>query len=156
MEMIEAKVRMVGLDQARRPVVILDCGDRVLPIWVGSFEAAAISAVLSSSEAPRPMTHDTTINVIRAFSSNIERVVINRLENSTFFAQLYLKRHDQETDHIRVVEIDCRPSDAIALALRQQAPILVSQSVLDSAGVDSINVDRAEEDEDRGDDPKSE
>lgn len=142
---LEAKVKLVGLDAAKRPVVILDCGDRVLPIWVGNFEAMSISSVLSGTAPPRPMTHDTAINIIRAFSSRLERVVVHKLENNTFYARLYVKRHDEETQHIKIVEIDCRPSDAIALALRMEAPIYVDRSVLDSAGVKNLKIDRAED-----------
>ena len=144
METLEAKVKLVGLDAAKRPVVILDCGERVLPIWVGNFEAMAISSVLSGTAPPRPMTHDTTINIIRAFSSKLDRIVVYKLENNTFFARLYVKRHDEETQHIKVVEIDCRPSDAIALALRMESPIFVHRSVLDAAGVKNLKVDRAD------------
>lgn len=140
---LEAKVKLVGLDAAKRPVVILDCGEKALPIWVGNFEAMSISSVLSGSQAPRPMTHDTTINIIRAFSSKLERVVVHKLENNTFYARAYIKRHDEETQHIKVVEIDCRPSDAIALALRMSAPIFVGRSVLDAAGVKNLKVDGA-------------
>lgn len=150
METLEAKVKLVGLDAAKRPVVILDCGDRVLPIWVGNFEAMAISTVLQGTAPPRPMTHDTTINIIRAFSSKLERIVVHKLENNTFFARLYVKRHDEETAHIKIVEIDCRPSDAIALALRMEAPIFVDRSVIDAAGVKNLKVDRADGEEDPG------
>ncbi|OGH57009.1 MAG: hypothetical protein A3G34_03185 [Candidatus Lindowbacteria bacterium RIFCSPLOWO2_12_FULL_62_27] len=144
---MEAKVKLVGLDAAKRPVVILDCGERVLPIWVGNFEAMAISSVLSGSTPPRPMTHDTAINIIRAFSSKLDRAVVHKLENNTFFARLYVKRHDEETQHIKVVEIDCRPSDAIALSLRMEAPIFVSRAVLDAAGVKNLKVDRGSGDD---------
>lgn len=147
MDALKAKVKLVGLDASKRPVVILDCGERVLPIWVGPFEATAISTVLQGSNPPRPMTHDTTTNIIRAFSSNLERSLVYKLENNTFYARLYLKRHDEETQHIKVVEIDCRPSDAIALSLRMEAPIYVAQGVLDAAGVKNIKVERADGEE---------
>ncbi len=153
---LKAKVKLVGLDAAKRPVVILDCGDRVLPIWVGNFEATAISSVLSGSAPPRPMTHDTTINIIRAFSSKLERTVVHKLENNTFYARLYVKRFDEETQHIKIVEIDCRPSDAIALSLRMDAPIFVDRAVLDAAGVKNLKVDRADSADGEPEEPESE
>lgn len=146
-DLIESKVKLVGFDPNKRPVVILECAERLLPIWVGPFEADAISTVLRGAAPPRPMTHDTAINIIRAFSSNLERVVIYKIEKNTFYARLYAKRHDAETNHIRVVEIDCRPSDAIALALRMSAPIFVHVDVVNAAGVNNLKVEGASEED---------
>lgn len=111
------------------PIVVLkDDGDETfLPIWVGIFEANAIALQLESVETPRPMTHDLLKNVLQELQASISRIVINDLQDSTFYARIYL------TAGGRDLEIDSRPSDAIALALRVKAPIFVADHVLDQA-----------------------
>jgi bifunctional DNase/RNase len=111
------------------PIVVLKDGeDKIyLPIWVGIFEANAIALQLESIETPRPMTHDLLRNFISELHADVRKVVINELRDSTFFARIHVVSGD------RVFEMDARPSDAIALALRTQAPIFVAQSVLDQA-----------------------
>ena len=111
------------------PIVILrdEEGQRVLPIWVGIFEANAIALQIENIETPRPMTHDLLRNVIGDLRADVEKIVVSELKDNTFYAQIHL-RLDGE-----VVAVDARPSDAIALALRVRAPILVEETVIDSA-----------------------
>ncbi len=104
-------------------------GNRRLPIIIGTFEAQAIALELESIKPPRPMTHDLLKNVILSFNSNVEQVVINDLNEGTFFAQIHCT-NDQEG-----FELDARPSDAIALAIRFGASIFVNSKVLDEAGI---------------------
>jgi len=115
------------------PIVVLKDDDEklFLPIWVGIFEANAIALQLENIITPRPMTHDLLRNMISELDARVSRVVINDLRDSTFFAQIRLLIHRGGTDHM--LEIDARPSDAIALALRAEAPIYVAQSVLEQA-----------------------
>jgi hypothetical protein len=103
-------------------------GERFLPIWIGPAEAEAIAIALRQIETIRPLTHDLLKNVIRRFGAQLVQVHITRLENDTFYAELVLEQNGAE------IRIDCRPSDAIALALRTAAPILVAESVLQEAG----------------------
>ncbi|PYQ32348.1 MAG: hypothetical protein DMF57_13415 [Acidobacteria bacterium] len=111
------------------PIVVLKDEDEkfFLPIWVGIFEANAIALQLENVTTPRPMTHDLLRNLISELDARVTRVVINDLRDSTFFAQIRVITGQ------RTMEIDARPSDAIALALRTEAPIFVAQSVLDQA-----------------------
>ena len=122
------------------PIIILknDAGDSVLPIWVGIFEANAIAMQLESVVSPRPMTHDLLKNVIEGLHAKIARVVINDLKDNTFFALL----HVETPDGVR--QIDSRPSDAIALALRAQAPIHAEQEVITQAKEVDLSQDAAE------------
>ncbi len=111
------------------PIVVLKDDDEkfFLPIWVGIFEANAIALQLENVTTPRPMTHDLLRNMISELDGHVTRVVINDLRDSTFFAQIRLNVG------AKTLEVDARPSDAIALALRTEAPIYVAQSVLDQA-----------------------
>lgn len=111
------------------PIVVLkDDEDRVfLPIWVGIFEANAIALQLESIETPRPMTHDLLRNLIGHLNVTVTKIVINDLRDSTFYAQIHM------TSEGANLELDARPSDAIALALRTGSPIYVEQDVLDQA-----------------------
>jgi bifunctional DNase/RNase len=115
------------------PIVVLkDDDDKLfLPIWVGIFEANAIALQLENVTTPRPMTHDLLKNTIAELDAKVTRVVINDLRDSTFFAQIRVLINREGGD--RMLELDARPSDAIALALRTDAPIFVTQSVLEQA-----------------------
>src|SRR5687768_17323281 len=123
------------------PIVVLkdDQEKFFLPIWVGIFEANAIALQLENVTTPRPMTHDLLRNMISELNAQVIRVVINDLRDSTFFAQIRLI-----TDG-KTLELDARPSDAIALALRTEAPIFVAQSVLDQAQTISPDGEDSEE-----------
>lgn len=127
---IEMKVRGLTLDPlTNMPIVILKDleGQKALPIWVGIFEANAIALEMEKVPTPRPMTHDLIKNILDGIKARVNRVVINELKDNTFYAIISLTFNKTE------VVIDSRPSDAIALALRVEAPIFVAQKVLEDA-----------------------
>ena len=133
-ELVAMSIKGLMLDPvSNSPIVVLkdDVEKFFLPIWVGIFEANAIALQLENIETPRPMTHDLLRTMISELDARVTRIVINELRDSTFFAQIRLVIRREGTD--RLLEIDARPSDAIALALRTEAPIFVSQSVLEQA-----------------------
>jgi bifunctional DNase/RNase len=127
---------------ANVPVVILrDAEEKnFLPIWVGVFEANAIALQMEGVTTPRPMTHDLLRNVIRQIEGDVVRVVINNLEENTFYAQIHIRVANRE------LTIDSRPSDAIALALRTHSPLFVEETVLEKSrsGEDSAETHGAE------------
>lgn len=106
--------------------VLLSDGERKVPILIGPFEAQAISLPLDGTTPDRPMTHDLMRNIIDRLGCELVRVVIDDLWSTTYYAKLYLRRGEEE------MEIDSRPSDAIALAVRFEAPIYVTEGILDS------------------------
>ena len=127
---VEVRIRGLMMDPATNmPIVVLKdvASETVMPIWVGIFEANAIAIEIEKLSAPRPMTHDLTRNLIHHLNATLERVVITELRDDTFFAVLWMR---QESD---LITIDARPSDAIALALRADCPIYVSEQVMQSA-----------------------
>ncbi len=127
---IEMTIKGLMVDPVTNmPIVILrdEAGDRVLPIWVGIFEANAIALQIENVAAPRPMTHDLLRNVIQDLDGAVQKVVVSELKENTFFAVIHL------TVRGEAVLIDARPSDAIALALRTKAPIYVEEDVIDNA-----------------------
>jgi len=131
---IEMSIKGLMVDPiTNMPIIILrdQEGQRVLPSWVGIFEANAIALQLENVETPRPMTHDLLRTAIGELGARVTRIVINDLRDSTFFAQIRVIVNRSGED--RTLELDARPSDAIALALRTEAPIYVAQSVLDQA-----------------------
>ena len=130
-EMLEMQVRGIVTDPvSRAPVVVLEEieGDRVLPIWVGVNEAHAIARELENIKTPRPMTHDLMKSMLERVKATVERVVINDLRNNTYYAEISLTQGDSQFD------VDSRPSDAIALALRVRAPIFAARKVMETAG----------------------
>lgn len=104
-------------------------GNQRLPIIIGSFEAQAIALELENIKPPRPMTHDLLKNFVLSFDTEVKQVYINDLAEGTFYAQIIYEKENQ------LIEIDARPSDAIALAVRFKAPIFVNSEVLDEAGI---------------------
>jgi hypothetical protein len=127
---IEVRIRGLTLDPATSmPIVVLKdvASETVMPIWVGIFEANAIAIEIEKVAVPRPMTHDLIRNLIRHLNARLERVVISELNDDTFFATLWLRQGDEP------MVIDARPSDAIALALRADCPIYVTEEVMQSA-----------------------
>ena len=127
---IEVRIRGLMMDPATNmPIVVLKdvASETVMPIWVGIFEANAIAIETEKMAAPRPMTHDLTRNIIRHLNARLERVVITELKDDTFLAVLWLRQGDEP------LTIDARPSDAIALALRSDCPIYVSENVMQSS-----------------------
>jgi bifunctional DNase/RNase len=138
---VEMKIKGLMLDPvSQMPIIILKNadGDSVLPIWVGIFEANAIAMQLESVVSPRPMTHDLLKNVIEGLQAQISKVVINDLKDNTFFASIFLTRNGDD------LCIDSRPSDAMALALRAEAPIFVEQKVLEKSASPDAGGDSAE------------
>jgi uncharacterized protein len=111
------------------PIVILrdKDGQKVLPIWVGIFEANAIALQIENVATPRPMTHDLLRNIIQDLNASVQKIVVCDLQDNTFYALIYLNLNGG------TVAIDARPSDAIALALRTRAPIYVEETVIDNA-----------------------
>ena len=127
---IEMTIKGLMIDPVTNmPIIILrdEAGDRVLPIWVGVFEANAIALQIDNVEMPRPMTHDLLRNVIADLRASVSKVVVCDLQDNTFYALIYLQVGDE------FVAVDARPSDAIALALRTRAPILVEDAVIEGA-----------------------
>ena len=127
---IEMTIKGLMVDPVTNlPIVILKDkqGDRVLPIWVGIFEANAIALQIENVTTPRPMTHDLLRNVIQDLKASVQKIVVCDLQENTFYALIYLSLNGD------TVAIDARPSDAIALALRTRAPIYVEDTVIDSA-----------------------
>ncbi|NNM98548.1 MAG: bifunctional nuclease family protein [Candidatus Eremiobacteraeota bacterium] len=125
--MRQMKVDKLGIDSlTHEPVVILKAVDGMhfLPILIGPFEAAAISHVLEGGHAPRPLSHDLMLSVVETLEGTIEQVVIHDIRDSTFFAKLVVRAGGE------LKEIDARPSDGIALALRAKAPIYVTDKIV--------------------------
>lgn len=140
--MIEMKVMGIALDtRTGSPIVVLHDKDnrKALPIWIGSAEASAIIRKIENLTVARPMTHDLIINMIEKTGYSLNRVEINDVEKETYYATLFL-----ENDNGEFVEIDSRPSDAIAVAIRIDAPIFVSAKVLSSG---SVSTDSAKDEE---------
>ena len=145
--MLEMKVKGLALDPSTNtPIVILEDleEERALPIWVGIFEANAIALEMESVPTPRPMTHDLIKNILEGIQAEVSRIVINDLQDNTFYAVIFLSINGTE------VTIDSRPSDAIALALRVDAPIFVAKKVLDEArSLDLPDTEQLEDDKEQ-------
>jgi hypothetical protein len=124
------------------PIVILrdEASQLLLPIWIGVFEANAIALRLEGVETPRPMTHDLLRALLDTVQAQVRKVVISDLRDNTFYALIHL-RYDE-----RDLEVDSRPSDAIALALRAEAPIFVLRAVLDRAKAVDLAAEMSDED----------
>lgn len=140
--MIEMKVMGIALDtRTGSPIVVLHDKDnrKALPIWIGSAEASAIIRKIENLSVTRPMTHDLIINIIEKTGYTLEKIEINDVEKDTYYATLYLK---DDTD--KLIEIDSRPSDAIAVAIRVDAPIFVTANVLSNG---SVSTDSAKDEE---------
>ena len=118
--------------ESKSPVLVLrvKSGNRVLPIWIGAAEAGSISMAINRMSMPRPLTHDLLLTVLHSLNVSLIAARITGVRESTFFAEIDLKTHGVP------LTIDCRPSDAVALALRAGVPVQVSEEVLDSAGKD--------------------
>jgi len=141
--LIAVRVDRVTLDaHTNRFVVILkdDVNNRWLPIVVGNTEAQAIALQLENVSPPRPLTHDLIKNLLESIEAKIARVIVNDLRENTYYALIGLKLNGSNA------EIDARPSDAIALALRMHAPIFVSEDVMERASVNDREGDSEAED----------
>ena len=127
---IEVRIRGLMMDPVTNmPIVILKDvnGDSILPIWVGVYEANAIALEIEKVQTPRPMTHDLIKNVLVGLHTVVKKVVVTELKEDTFYALIWLERNGS------TITIDSRPSDALALALRTDAPIFVQEDVLKSS-----------------------
>ncbi|MFN8593009.1 MAG: bifunctional nuclease family protein [Thermomicrobiales bacterium] len=130
--MIETVVESirVSLVTQHRVVILKEVdGERHLPIWIGSYEAEAIAMELQGVTASRPLPYDLMRTIIDDLGGNVDRIVVTDLSDDVFYARIVLRQEGRE------VEVDSRPSDAIALAVRARVPILVDDSVMDKAGV---------------------
>jgi bifunctional DNase/RNase len=127
---IEMKVKGLVVDPiSKMPIVVLQDlnSERMLPIWIGVFEANAIALKIENIATPRPMTHDLLKTFFDKLNLSIEKIVVNDVKNNTFYAVIYFRHQEKK------IEIDSRPSDAIALALRMDAPIFVEDEVVKKA-----------------------
>ena len=140
--MIEMKVMGIALDvRTNSPIVVLhDLENRkALPIWIGSAEASAIIRSIEGLVVARPMTHDLIANIIEKAGYKLDKIEINDVEKETYYATLYLSKDGE------VLEIDARPSDAIAVAMRTDSPIYVTSNVLINGSVSTDSAKDAEE-----------
>lgn len=135
------KVEGVAVDHNNQPVVVLKdkAGDRTLQIWIGPAEAVAISMELEQRSAPRPMTHDLIRNIFAQLTIKVERLVITEVRDNTYFARLLLVTDGEQQD------IDCRPSDGIAIALRVKAPIFIPDELLSHIDAERKAAEKAHE-----------
>lgn len=141
--MIEMKVMGIALDtRTGSPIVVLHDKEnrRALPIWIGSAEASSIIRKIENLSVTRPMTHDLIISIIEKTGYKISKVEINDVEKETYYATIFL-----EDSEGKEIEIDSRPSDAIAVAIRIDAPIFVTANVLSNGSVSTDSAKDAEE-----------
>lgn len=127
---VEMRIKGLMLDPVTNmPIIILSDleGQRILPIWVGFFEANAIALQMENVTTPRPMTHDLLKNIICGLNATVKKILVNNLWDNTFYALVFLESNGE------TVAIDSRPSDAIALALRMKSPIYVEEEVINKA-----------------------
>ncbi len=116
----------------KQPIVLLKTaeGNKFLPIWIGHSEAAAILMKLQNASTPRPLTHDLVTELLSQLQAEVVRITVTELRENTFFAQISVQQDGSE------IEIDSRPSDAIALALRSDAPIFAADQVIDESAIE--------------------
>ena len=136
--LIEMRIKSLMIDPINEmPIVVLmdSDGKKLLPIWVGFFEANAIALKIEDVQTPRPMTHDLIKNMLDKLGMSLKRIEINRLEDSTYFANIFMAKKGKE------FQVDSRPSDAIALALRMDCPIMVDDQVIEAASGFEISSD---------------
>jgi hypothetical protein len=125
------------------PIVILKdlSGKTVLPIWVGIYEANAIALEIEKVATPRPLTHDLIKTLLLGMEASLQKVVVSELKDDTFYAVIWLEKDG------KLMTVDSRPSDALALALRLDCPIFVSEQVLQSSSTQAANSEKATNDE---------
>lgn len=152
--MVKVRVLGIALDSAGQHIVLLkpiddvnvetaaaNAADRVLPVWIGQQEATSILVAIEGEEMPRPLTHDLVTTLFTSVGSTIDHVHLTRITEGTFYAELTI------TTPVGVRVLDSRPSDAIALAVRAEAPIFVADEVLAEAGIPAEMVDLDGDDE---------
>lgn len=131
--MVEVKVQSLGLDRTTNtPVVILQEqeGTRVLPIWIGPGEASAIAMELAGMKFSRPLTHDLFASVIVGLGGSLQRVMITKVIDNTYYAELIIQRNSE------LISVDARPSDSIAIALRMSAAIYTTEDLLEHTSIE--------------------
>ncbi len=129
MQLVEVEVMRLGLDRSNNSYVVIlkeKEGERLLPIWIGQAEAESIVIEMSKLRRERPLTHDLCKTLITGLGGTLRRVQITKVENRTYYAELQIRRDEQ------VINIDARPSDSIAIALRFEAPVFAQESLLTS------------------------
>jgi hypothetical protein len=142
--LIEMKIKGLVVDPiSKMPIVVLEdpTSERILPIWIGVFEANAIALTIENIPTPRPMTHDLIKNFLNKLQISVDRIVVNDVRNNTFYAVIHCQHNGQP------LLIDSRPSDAIALALRMSSPIFVEDDVVKKAH--SLKYDETFEDSEK-------
>ena len=139
--LIEVEVQSLGKDPAKHPVVLLReiGGERLLPIWIGHPEASVIALHLADQYLARPLTHDLLLATIDRLGGRLERVAITHMSKSTYYAELRLSVDGEE------MRVDARPSDAIALAIRANVPVLAEDGLLDRIQLEIADADTAED-----------
>jgi uncharacterized protein len=154
--MVEVKVQSLGLDRSSNtPVVILQeqDGARVLPIWIGPGEASAIAMELAGMKFSRPLTHDLFASVIVGLGGSLQRVMITKVVDNTYFAELIIQRNSE------LISVDARPSDSIAIALRMSAAIYTTDDLLENTSIEITDASEhdfvAEPGEEKAADPAS-
>jgi bifunctional DNase/RNase len=141
---VEMKIRGLMMDPVTNmPIVVLKDtdGEAVLPIWVGIYEANAIALEIEKVSTPRPMTHDLIKNLLSGLEARVHKVVVTELREDTFFAVIWMERDG------RIISVDSRPSDALAIALRLDCPIYVDDEVLKSSKLAAAVSDRVSNEE---------
>ena len=128
-EMTIDSIRMSLMNYQRVVILKEKDGERYLPIWIGPAEADSIAIKLQDVEVPRPMTHDLLCSVFQALGATVNSILVNELRNDTFYARIFIVVDGRD------LEIDSRPSDAIALAVRVEVPIYADEAVLEKAGI---------------------
>lgn len=139
--MIEMMIARLGLDSSNGAYVLVlreKEGTRVLPIWIGQAEAESIVIQIHGLKRARPLTHDLCRSLIVGMGGTLRRVQITRVENNTYYAELHLQRTEG------VVRVDARPSDAIAIALRLDAPVFAAESLLSEIDIEEVEEDGEE------------
>jgi len=145
--LVEVKVQSLGLDRTTNtPVVILQekGGSRVLPIWIGPGEASAIAMQLADWSFSRPLTHDLLVSMMKGLGGILDRVVISRVVENTYYAELIIHRDED------LFSVDARPSDSVAIALRVEASIFADETLLEDVSVEIAEEESVSLDPDSG------
>ena len=129
LEMTVDSIRVSPTNYQRVVILKEKESDRYLPIWIGPAEADAIAVKLQDLSVPRPLTHDLLGTIIDSLGGTIDHILVNDLQNDTFYAKITIQTNGESK------EIDCRPSDAVALAVRAKVPIFANEEVMDKAGI---------------------
>lgn len=140
----EMKIRGLMMDPVTNmPIVVLKDvnSDSLLPIWVGVYEANAIALEIEKVATPRPMTHDLIKNLLYGLETQVRKVVVSELRDDTFYAVIWMEKDG------RIISVDSRPSDALALALRVDCPIFVDETVMKSSKITAAVSDKATSEE---------